>query len=187
MWTLSVDAGGLAVIRGHQLDRDAEVWFDEGAVPSLVKVGLIERSSARRRVVRLPRIYPPEPSRLLRIPNRHHSRNDCCRVRCGLSRHRHRPTMHFVRNLVSLSRPRLGKRQGSTGGQHRPSAAIAATWRPKGLNVIESRGLLVPHGRRRYGGLRTRLVSWQQSRRSCVETHWHCRTSSVPISPPSFS
>jgi hypothetical protein len=38
LWALSVDAGGLALIRGHQLDGDAEVRFDNGAVPSLEKV-----------------------------------------------------------------------------------------------------------------------------------------------------
>lgn len=38
MWALSVEADGLAVIRGHQLDGDAEVRFDDGAVPLLDKV-----------------------------------------------------------------------------------------------------------------------------------------------------
>jgi hypothetical protein len=38
LWALSVRAGGVALIRGHQLDGDAEVRFDDGATPSLEKV-----------------------------------------------------------------------------------------------------------------------------------------------------
>ncbi len=38
LWALSTEVHGPALIRGHQLDGDGEVRFDEGDVPSLEKV-----------------------------------------------------------------------------------------------------------------------------------------------------
>lgn len=38
MWALSVEADGPALVRGHQLDGDGDVRFDDGAVPALDKV-----------------------------------------------------------------------------------------------------------------------------------------------------
>lgn len=38
LWALSPDAGGLALVRGRQLDGDAELRFDTGANPSPDKV-----------------------------------------------------------------------------------------------------------------------------------------------------